>query len=144
MTGSEYLESLRDGRKVYFDGERVQDVTTHPAYPNAARAIARLYDALHDETTRDVLTGVDRFGHRTHKFFAPAYSADDLVEAANAIACWQRLVYGWMGRTPDYKASFMATLGADPDYYAPFGDNARRWYEETARKVLFLNHVIVD
>ncbi|MFS8583399.1 MAG: 4-hydroxyphenylacetate 3-hydroxylase N-terminal domain-containing protein, partial [Limnochordales bacterium] len=103
-----------------------------------------LYDALHDESTRDILTGVDRFGHRTHKFFAPAYSADDLVEAADAIACWQRLVYGWMGRTPDYKASFMATLGADPDYYAPFGDNARRWYEETARKVLFLNHVIVD
>src|SRR5690606_23570605 len=144
FTGEEYLESLRDGRNIYFDGERVDDVPSHPAFRNAARSVARLYDALHDESTRDILTTVDRGGIRTHKFFTPSYSAEELAAAGEAIACWQRLGYGWMGRTPDYKASFMATLGADPDYYAPFGDNARRWYEETARKVLFLNHVIVD
>ena len=32
FTGAEYLESLRDGREVYLDGERVVDVTVHPAY----------------------------------------------------------------------------------------------------------------
>ena len=48
FTGAEYLESLRDGREVYVYGERVKDVTTHPAFRNAARSIARLYDALHD------------------------------------------------------------------------------------------------
>lgn len=144
FTGEEYLESLRDGRNIYFDGERVDDVPSHPAFRNAARSVARLYDALHDDATRDVLTTVDRGGIRTHKFFTPSYSGEELAAAGEAIACWQRLGYGWMGRTPEYKAAFMATLGADPDYYAPFGDNARRWYEETARKVLFLNHVIVD
>ena len=46
--GQEYLESLRDGREVYIYGERVKDVTTHPAFRNTARTIARLYDALHD------------------------------------------------------------------------------------------------
>ena len=35
FTGAEYLESLRDGREVYIDGERVADVTTHPAFRNA-------------------------------------------------------------------------------------------------------------
>src|SRR5690606_6064416 len=79
-----------------------------------------------------------------HKFFAPAYSKEDLAASAEAIACWQRLGYGWMGRTPEYKASFIAALGADPQYYKPFGDNAFRWYTETARKVLFLNHVLTD
>ena len=48
FTGAEYLESLRDGREVYIYGERVKDVTTHPAFRNSARSIARLYDALHD------------------------------------------------------------------------------------------------
>ena len=48
FTGAEYLASLRDGREVYIYGERVEDVTTHPAFRNAARSIARLYDALHD------------------------------------------------------------------------------------------------
>ena len=52
FTGAEYLESLRDGREVYVYGERVKDVTTHPAFRNAARSIARLYDALHDAKTK--------------------------------------------------------------------------------------------
>ena len=56
FTGAEYLASLRDGRDVYVYGERVDDVTTHPAFRNAARSIARLYDALHDAKTKDGLT----------------------------------------------------------------------------------------
>ena len=48
MTGDEYIESLRDGREIYIYGERVKDVTTHPAFRNPVRMIARLYDALHD------------------------------------------------------------------------------------------------
>ena len=31
MTGRRYIESLRDGREVWIDGVRVDDVTTHPA-----------------------------------------------------------------------------------------------------------------
>ena len=52
MTGAEFLESLRDEREVYIYGERVGDVTTHPAFRNTARMIARLYDALHDARQR--------------------------------------------------------------------------------------------
>ena len=65
FTGAEYLASLRDGREVYIYGERVDDVTTHPAFRNAARSIARLYDALHDPKTKDVLTCADR--HRVRR-----------------------------------------------------------------------------
>lgn len=144
LTGEEYLESLRDGRRVLFQGEWVKDVTTHPAFRNAARSIARLYDALHAPETKDTLLTTDRWGIVTHKFFAPAYSPADLLGARDAIALWQRMSFGWMGRTPEYKAAFMATLGADPDYYAPFADTARNWYRECAAKVLFMNHVIVD
>lgn len=52
MNGKEYLESLRDGRHVYLNGEKIDDVTTHPAYRNAARSIAQLYDAMHDPEKR--------------------------------------------------------------------------------------------
>lgn len=45
-TGAEYTQSLRDGREVYIDGERVKDVTSHPAFRNSVRSLARLYDAL--------------------------------------------------------------------------------------------------
>ena len=36
LTGEQYLESLQDGREVWIDGERVADVTAHPAFRNAA------------------------------------------------------------------------------------------------------------
>ena len=144
LTGEEYLESLRDGREVWIDGERVEDVTTHPAFRNSARSVARLYDALHDPETRDLMTAEDRNGIRTHKFFMPSYSVEDLLASRDAIAHWSRLSYGYMGRTPDYKASFMATLGADPSWYEPFTDSATHWYRKYAEQGLFLNHVLIN
>ena len=55
QTGAEYLDSLRDDRTVYIYGERVKDVTTHPAFRNTARMVARPYDALHDDKHKDKL-----------------------------------------------------------------------------------------
>ena len=144
LTGDEYLESLRDGRAVYIDGERVADVTRHPAFRNSARSIARLYDALHDPRTRDLMTAEDSSGIRTHRFFMPAYTPADLLASREAIAHWARMSYGYMGRTPDYKAAFMAALGADPDWYAPLADSARGWYRRYAEGALFLNHVLIN
>ena len=144
LDGRAYLDSLRDGREIYIDGERIKDVTSHPASRNAARSIARLYDALHDPATRDTLTLVDRHGIRTHKFFAPSYGAEELLAARDAIALWARMTYGFMGRTPDYKAAFMASLAAMPEFYAPYQDNALAWYKRYAARGLYLNHVLVN
>src|SRR3989440_9783569 len=78
MTGKEYLESLRDGREIWIYGERVKDVTTHPASRNTARMIARLYDALHDPALQDVLTTETDTGSgsRTHKYFKAPKSGE--------------------------------------------------------------------
>jgi hypothetical protein len=54
MSGAEYMESLRDGRAVYLYGERIGDVTTHPAFRNSVRSVARLYDMLVDPGQRDL------------------------------------------------------------------------------------------
>lgn len=144
MSGAEFLATLRDGRAVYLYGERVADVTTHPAFRKSAASLARLYDALCDPDQRDALTTVDRYGIRTHRFFTPSYSSAELCAARDAIARWARLTYGFMGRTPDYKASFMATLGANPEFYAPYEQNARDWYRRYATKALYLNHVLIN
>ena len=44
-SGSEHLEGLRDGRVVYIGGERVLDVTRHPAFAEAAKVVAAMYEA---------------------------------------------------------------------------------------------------
>jgi 4-hydroxyphenylacetate 3-monooxygenase len=146
MTGAEYLESIRDGREIYCYGERVDDVTTHPAFRNATRMVARLYDGLHDPAHRDVLTCPTDTGNGgfTHRFFRAPTTWEDQVADRDAIAQWARMSYGWMGRSPDYKASFLATLGANADFYAPYEDNARRWYRDAQERCLYFNHAIVN
>src|SRR5438309_7511054 len=140
LTGAEYLESLRDGREIWIYGERVKDVTTHPAFRNTVRMIARLYDALHDPARKPILTKETDTGSGgyTHRFYQGSRNADDLVAARDAIAEWARVSYGWIGRSPDYKAAFMATLGANSALYAPNESNATRWYTDAQDEVGFV------
>ena len=82
FTSREYLDSLRDGREIWIYGERVKDVTTHPAFRNTVRMLARLYDALHDERKDMLCTPTDTGnGGYTHKFFKAPRSIEDMVGA---------------------------------------------------------------
>ena len=46
-SGADYLASIKDdGRQVYIDGTCVRDVTEHPAFREATRSIAALYDLI--------------------------------------------------------------------------------------------------
>lgn len=96
LTGEEYIESLRDGREVYIEGERVKDVTTHPAFQTSVRSMSRLYDALHDPSSgmKTVPTDTGSGGY-TPPFFKVARSAEDLLDSREAIAHWAKMTYGW-------------------------------------------------
>jgi 4-hydroxyphenylacetate 3-monooxygenase len=146
FTGAEYMTSLQDGREVYIYGEKVRNLAEHSAFSNSIRSIARLYDALHAPEAGEVLTcpSDTEAGGPTHRYFRVARSVDDLRRQQQAIAAWSRLTYGWMGRTPDYKASIMNTLGANAGYYGAFADNARQWYRRTQDAVLFMNHALAN
>ena len=145
QTGDEYLESLDDGREVYLYGERVKKVTEHPGFRNTARMVARLYDALHDPEKKDkILLPTDTGnGGMTHAYFKAPKTLDDLLQGRSAIAEWARIGYGWLGRAPDYKASFLATLGANAQFYDPYQENAKRWYTYCQERVPFINHAII-
>jgi 4-hydroxyphenylacetate 3-monooxygenase len=145
-TAEEFLASLDDGREVWIYGERVKNIAEHPAFRNSARMVARLYDALHRDHAerKNILTSPTEWGGFTHPYFIAPRSAADLVAAREAIAAWARLTWGWLGRSPDYKAAFLATLGANAGFYEPYQENARRWYRLAQERVPFVNHAIVN
>ncbi|MEX0696809.1 MAG: 4-hydroxyphenylacetate 3-hydroxylase family protein [Dongiaceae bacterium] len=58
-TGAEYRESIRDGRAVWINGERVKDVPSHPAFKPIVDVRARIYDMAHEDATRDIMSYVD-------------------------------------------------------------------------------------
>jgi 4-hydroxyphenylacetate 3-monooxygenase len=55
-TGEEYKASIRDGRAVYMNGERIKDVTVHPSFKPLVDIRARIYDLQHDPATRHLMT----------------------------------------------------------------------------------------
>ncbi|TFF42797.1 4-hydroxyphenylacetate 3-hydroxylase family protein [Pseudomonas sp. RIT623] len=146
QTSQEYLESLRDGREVWINGERVEDVTEHPAFRNAALMNARFYDALHDPALRDKLTiEIDGApGLRCHRFFQAPRTVEEQVAARDAIAETARLSYGWMGRTPDFKGAWIGTFGPNRDLYGEYAENATRWYNFSRERLPFINHAVVN
>src|SRR5436190_16014284 len=60
-TGAEHLESLRDGRVVYVGSERIDDVTTHPAFRNGARSMAAIYDLKRVDPRFSFQEGKERY-----------------------------------------------------------------------------------
>lgn len=44
MTGKQYKASLRDGRRVYYDGQLIDDCAVHPSLASAADTIEATYD----------------------------------------------------------------------------------------------------
>lgn len=143
LTGSEFLQSLDDGREVWIYGERVKKIIDHPAFRNSARMIARMYDALHDPAKKAVLTAPNDHGGFTHPFFLAPKNAVEQLAARDAIAEWQRIGFGWMGRSPDYKGAFLATLGANAKFYVGHEDSALRWYRKAQERTWFVNHAIM-
>src|SRR5207249_7984902 len=73
-TGAEHLESLRDGRIVYIGAERVDDVTTHPGFRNAARSMAAIYDLKRADPAFSFSEGKERFS----AYFLRARTREDL------------------------------------------------------------------
>src|SRR5439155_15704395 len=101
--------------------------------------------ALHEDHTsgKNVLTEPTEWGGFTHRYFRAPRTVEEQVAGRDAIAAWARITYGWLGREPDYKAAFLGTLGANAEFYAPWQENAKRWYRFSQERVPFVNHAII-
>jgi 4-hydroxyphenylacetate 3-monooxygenase len=116
FTGAEYLESIRDGREIYIYGERVKDVTTHPAFATPARMLARLYDALHDpakaegaDHARPIPAPAASRTSSTRPRGTPKSSSARATRSPNGRAS----PTGGLDAAPITRPAFLATLGAN-------------------------------
>ena len=149
-TGEEYIAGLKDRAvEVYIYGERVKDVTTHPAFRNGVNTLAALYDLQHDPALREEMTCVSpTTGDRVGTSFITPATVGDLERRHRMMSHWARYTCGMMGRTPDFmNVSFMA-MAAARDYFAQnrpeFGDNIQRYYERIREEDLVLTHTLLN
>src|SRR3977135_2124555 len=112
--GQEHLASLRDGRVIYIGSEKVDDVTRHPAFRNAAQTVAALYDMKADPALRAESTD-EEAGGRHSRYLLRARSRDDLQRRMVGHRRVADQTYGMFGRSPDHVASFVAGMAMKPD-----------------------------
>jgi len=143
--GAAYVAGLRDGRAIFLDGKRVDDVTTHPAFAESVRRIAERYDAARDA---DVTTCLDpASGRRIGAMWLIPRSAEDLGRRRAVHRFWAEGSYGLMGRTPDHVASVLTAFAGWRQLFdradRRFGDNVVRFYEKARDEDLYVAYAIV-
>jgi 4-hydroxybutyryl-CoA dehydratase / vinylacetyl-CoA-Delta-isomerase len=89
-TRDQYIESLRDGREVYYRGERVADVTLHPELRLAVTHAAIDYEMAHDPAWRHLAVEGEGSAAYSSYFKLPKSSKDllhrsELIEAATTL-----------------------------------------------------------
>ena len=100
-TGKELLQSLRDDRQLFIDGERVRDVTADPRFAGAAQSLAELYDMQHDPALGARMTFVSpTSGERVGLSFIEPRSVDDLIRRREMVKIWMDATCGMFGRSP--------------------------------------------
>lgn len=132
-TGAEHLESLRDGRVVYIGSEKVDDVTTHPAFRNAARSMASIYDMKRADPAFSFEEGGDRYS----SYFLRAKTTQDLEKRTRLHRAISRMSHGLLGRSPDHVSSFVTGMSMNPEVFKGFAKNLVKYYEEMRRNDIY-------
>ena len=148
-TGAEYIAALRDGRTVYIDGAPVEDVTTHPAFRNAIRTVAGLYDHQAKPENLEALTfrppGAPR---RINLSWQMPHSYDDLVRKRAAIVAWAELTCGFLGRSPDHVAATLVGSLAGIEVFERHGaaraTALRDYFDHVSRNDLYVSYIITN
>src|SRR6516225_5036024 len=148
-TGADHIKSLKDGRTVYIDGKLVEDVTEHPAFRNAVRSAAALYDFQARPENVELMTFSPNASHRRiNRAWQMPRSYQELVQRRKALQAWAALSCGFIGRSPDHVASTLVGQRIGLDVFEKHGPERAKalaaYFEEASSEDRFLTYVIIN
>jgi 4-hydroxyphenylacetate 3-monooxygenase len=148
-TGAEYLQSLRDDRQIWIDGERVADVTADRRFAGAARSMAELYDMQHDPALREQMTYASpTSGDPVGLSFIEPRSIADLARRRAMVKIWMDATCGMFGRSPDFMninlLGLAAAHAAFGEKQARFGENIWNYYLYAREHDIAMTHTLIN
>ena len=149
-TGAEYIAGLRErAAEIYIGGQKVKDVTTHPAFAGGIRTVAGLLDMQHDPAKRDEMVYTSpSTGDPVGLSFIMPRNSDDLKRRRKMMTNWALASCGMMGRTPDFLNVAVMSMAAAADYSAQnrpeFGQNILDYYEYIRENDIVMTHTLVN
>ncbi len=144
-TGEQFLEGLRDGREIWLEGERVEDVTTHPKTARMAKTLAGIYDLQHSPEHRDKMTFESpTSGEPVALSYLVPETQEDLLRRRGALEIVAQSCHGMLGRTPDYVNIQVTASRQLAHLYGlndkRHGDNLRNYHEYVRERDLCVTH----
>jgi 4-hydroxyphenylacetate 3-monooxygenase len=145
--GHQVLQRLRESPpSLWYAGELVKDVTTHPALRGGVHTLARLYD-LQWEEPDTTLFDSPTSGRKVARSFMMPRTHSELASISQAMKVWADHTRGMMGRVPDYINRAMTGYAAGAAFLAEadprFGANAVRYHEYLRENDLCLTHTLI-
>lgn len=129
MTGRQYKESLRDGRRIYISGHRVEDVTDEPLFKPGLEWTAAGYDKHYDPAP----------GAAGPYFFIPR-SVSDLQEQEERQLHWDLPTIG----TSQGLLMVLTAASRMRADYPQYAERALAYFEESKRRDIRCVQTITD
>ena len=146
---ADHINSLKDGRSVYLDGQLVDDVTVHRAFRHSVQTAANLYDYQADPANAELMTFESpTSARRVNRAWQMPESYEDLVIRRNALVAWAEQHGGFMGRSPDHLASAVTGQLMGLDLFKEYDEERAKaywdYYVYARDNDLFLTYVIIN
>jgi 4-hydroxybutyryl-CoA dehydratase/vinylacetyl-CoA-Delta-isomerase len=110
-TVQEYKESLRDDRVVYYKGEKVDDVTSHPELSVCVDTMALDYQLAEEPDSRDLAVVYDEeLGEEISRYYHLPRDGEDLLKLFDLIVASTRLGDGFIPLAHDIGADALNAI----------------------------------
>lgn len=144
--GTDYIQSLRDGRQIFINGALIEDHVDHPAFANAVRSAAALYD--YQAANPEEMTFTTPTGKQVNRAWELPDTREKLVKRGLAAQAWAAQSYGWLGRSPDHVPAaitgMITHIDVFEDYDKKRADALRGYYEYARDRDLAMTYTIVN
>lgn len=143
MTAKDF--DLNDGREVWLNGKRVEDLNSDRMLHDTLTFIHAYYDL--QESNQAEHTYVDTDGQRYSTTFLTPKTVEDLQRKRAVYRDVAASAYGMLGRTPDFINSGVAILPSYADALGQsektdFAQNVRDWSAYIKANDLFVSHAL--
>jgi len=147
--GKDHIQSLKDGRKMYIDGQLVADHINHPAFKNSILSTAKLYDFQADPANLELMTFESpKTKGRVNRLWQLPKNLNELLVRRKALEAWSELSCGFLGRSPDHVGSALSGMYMGRESLAKYGERGvgalSEYYEYARDKDLYLTYVIIN
>ncbi|WP_102693002.1 4-hydroxyphenylacetate 3-hydroxylase family protein [Rummeliibacillus pycnus] len=141
-----WLKHFQDGRNVWLNGEKVENLIEHDAFKGTIQTISTLMREI--EERDEVGFWNETLNQHSHKAFLIPKTLEDLQQRKAAFQFWSKKTYGVMSRLSDYAYSLITGYYIDRfefDVYDPeFSRKIEKYFHEVQTEKRLVTTAIAD